>query len=234
MKQPEKWSSAERAEKMSSSRILRKNAPGEFCVTPYAMQEVYSRDQQLAETEQAHKQAQAILNQARSQRETIEMEAYNQGLQQGRTQGQKIAIKKIEPLFDSLHEAIEGLSHVRQQLTAIHSKHLLKIIILIAQRVIHREIHLAPDIILDTIKAAGDKLMDTDEIRLRLHPSDYEYIREAESILTKQLSGKKNIQIIEDTSIERGGALVETEFGDIDATIRSQIEYISEALLEHD
>jgi flagellar assembly protein FliH len=49
-----------------------------------------------------------------------------------------------------------------------------------------------------------------------------------------KLSGKKGFHIVEDSTIERGGVIIETEFGEIDATIRSQIEHMKEAVFDHD
>ena len=108
----------------------------------------------------------------------------------------------------------------------------LEILVLIAEKVIHREIQLSPDIILDTVRHACSYLTETDEIRLRVHPSDFENIREIERIISTQLTGNGSIHFIEDTTIERGGIIIETEYGEIDASIRSQIEHMQEVLLE--
>ncbi|TFH50441.1 MAG: hypothetical protein E4G89_03405 [Methanothrix sp.] len=145
-----------------------------------------------------------------------------------------MAIKKIEPLFDTFNKAIDELSCMRQSIIENHQDQLLEIIFLITEKIIHRSIELTPEVILDTVRTASSHLMGTDDIRLRLHPSDFEYIREIENILDKKLSGKKQIHVIEDTSIDRGGIIIDTEFGEIDATIRSQIDHMKDMLSEND
>ncbi len=42
----------------------------------------------------------------------------------------------------------------------------------------------------------------------------------------------KNITVMEDTAVERGGCIIETDFGLIDARISSQLHEIEEKILE--
>lgn len=220
-------------EKMSSSKILKDKSPGNCSVTPYAIQDMGQKCK-LSKVEEAAKEAEDIIRKARSKKEAIEMQAYNSGMEKGQAEGRKIATKKIEPLFDTFRNAIDEIASLRSSIIEKHQQQLLEIIFLITEKIIHRSIQLSPDIILDTVRAAANHLMETDDIRVRLHPSDFEYIREIENILTKSLSGKKQIHVIEDSSIDRGGVIIDTEFGEIDATIRSQIERIKDVLGEND
>lgn len=213
---------------MSSSKILRDKTG----CPAYTLKDIGGRKSGQDELTTSHSKAEEILREARSRKEAIEMEAYRQGLEQGQAEGQKMAMKRLEPLALTLKNAITEVETLREQITEQHLDQILRIILLVAEKVIHREFQMAPDIIIDTIRAASAHLAETDEIIVRLHPSDYEYIREIEEILGTRLTGRKAISFVEDTAIDRGGALIETELGDIDATIRSQIDLIRETLLE--
>jgi flagellar assembly protein FliH len=177
-------------------------------------------------------QAEAILKKASAEREAIEMEAYQKGIEQGQAQGQMMAVKRIEPLIQTLSLTIEELKKIRQHILEKHQDQIMEILVIMTEKVIHRQIQLSPDIILETLRHACSHLTETAEIRLRVHPSDFEYIRDMERIITTQLTGKGSIHFIEDTTIERGGIIIDTEFGEIDASIRSQIEHMKEVLLE--
>ena len=213
---------------MSSSKIIRDDDQQDCSITPYCAKDMGKR----GKIKDAQDQAEAILRKARQEKESIEMEAYQKGLEQGQAQGQMIAVKKIEPLIDTMAKGIEELKKIRQLIIEKHQDQLFEILFLIAEKVIHREIQISPDIILDTVKSACTHLMGTDEIRLRLHPSDFEYIRDIERILSQNLTGKRLIHFIEDTSLDRGGIIIDTEFGEIDASIRSQIDHMKEVLLD--
>lgn len=213
---------------MSSSRIIRDDDSKECTITPYSVKEM--KDKGSLKDIQA--QAEAILKKASAEREAIEMEAYRKGLEQGQAQGQMMAAKRIEPLVKTLSHAIEELKKMRQHIIEKHQDQIIEILMIMTEKIIHREIHLSPDIILDTLRHACSHLTETDEIRLRVHPSDFEYIRDMERVISTQLTGKGNMHFIEDTNVERGGIIIDTEFGEIDASIRSQIEHMKEVLLE--
>jgi len=218
---------------MSSSRIIKGEGAGRRSITPYTVEDMEGKGK-LSKVEEAREEAEAIIRQAKARAEALEMEAYNQGMAKGQEEGRKIVTKKIEPLFDTLRNAITELTQLRLSLVENHQKDILEMIFLITEKIIHRSIQTSPDIVLDTVRNASRHLMETDEIHLRLHPSDFEYIREIEALLSSKLSGKKGFHIVEDSTIERGGVIIETEFGEIDATIRSQIERMREAVSDHD
>jgi flagellar assembly protein FliH len=46
------------------------------------------------------------------------------------------------------------------------------------------------------------------------------------------VEGSKSIQIVEDTSIDEGGCIIETDFGEIDARISSQLMELESKILE--
>ncbi|HPW69875.1 MAG: FliH/SctL family protein [Desulfomonilia bacterium] len=218
---------------MSSSKIIKGEGAKKRSITPYTAEDMGGKGKPT-KAEEARKEADAVIRQAKARAEALEMDAYNQGMAKGQEEGRKIVTKKIEPLFDTLRNAITELTQMRLSMIENHQKDILEMVFLITEKIIHRSIQASPDIVLDTVRAAGRHLMETDEIHLRLHPSDFEYIREIEAVLSGKLSGKKGFHIIEDSAIERGGVIIETEFGEIDATIRSQIERMKEAVSDHD
>ncbi len=217
---------------MSSSKIIK----GEhFSKTEHQLFTLKNMNAETPDHENiARQEAEAILRKARQEKESIEMEAYNRGLEQGQEQGQKIAIKKLEPVFEAFEKALQEVAKLREQLTSNHSEQILKLIYLIAEKVIQHEISITPETILETVKQASNHLMETDEIRVRLNPSDYEYIQEIEAALGRRLSGHKTIHFIDDSGLSRGDMIIETKLGDIDATIQSQIEHIRASIFENE
>jgi flagellar biosynthesis/type III secretory pathway protein FliH len=48
----------------------------------------------------------------------------------------------------------------------------------------------------------------------------------------KQVEGANSIQIVEDTTVDPGGCIIETDFGEIDARISSQLAELESKILE--
>ncbi|HOS97520.1 MAG TPA: hypothetical protein PLU54_07695, partial [Deltaproteobacteria bacterium] len=125
---------------MSSSKIIRGGDPRDASVTPYKAREMQGK----GSLKDAQAQAEAILKRARAEKEAIEMEAYRKGLEQGQAQGQKMAVKRIEPLIQTLTKAVDEVKKIRQLIVEKHQDQILEILFLIAERIIHREINLSP------------------------------------------------------------------------------------------
>jgi flagellar assembly protein FliH len=212
---------------MSSSKIIRNDRLGAPDVAPYRIREMDARKAVL----DAASQAEAILQKARKEKEAIEMEAYRKGLEQGQAQGQMMAVKRIDPLLEALGRAVEELRDMRSIIVDKYKDQVVELLLLMTERIVHRSLSLEPDIVLDTVKQACSHIAETEEIRIRLHPSDFEYIRDIERVLSSSLTTKCSPVFVEDASVERGGVIIETAFGEIDATIRSQIEHMGEVLL---
>ncbi|HPC47411.1 MAG TPA: FliH/SctL family protein [Deltaproteobacteria bacterium] len=212
---------------MSSSKIIRDDCETSG-VTPYRICEMEGRRTLM----DAKAQAEAILSQARMEKEAIEMEAYRKGLEQGQAQGQMMALKRIEPLMETLNRVVEELRDMRQAIIEKHKDQIVEILLIMAQRIVHRAISLDSEIVLDTVRQACAHIAETDEIRIRLNPSDFEYIKDIERILSSHFTPKTTPVFVEDPGVDRGGVIIETVFGEIDANIRTQLEHMREVLLE--
>jgi flagellar assembly protein FliH len=68
-------------------------------------------------------------------------------------------------------------------------------------------------------------------MKIRLNPQDFHYMMEVKKDFLQSFDGLHNVVLEEDTSIKRGGAIVETMFGEVDARLESQIKEIHAAML---
>lgn len=72
--------------------------------------------------------------------------------------------------------------------------------------------------------------MKSDEFTIHIHPEDYETVLKNSSEIIAGLTGLNNIVIKKDTTVERGGAMIESDNCTIDATIASQFDVIREEI----
>jgi flagellar assembly protein FliH len=68
-------------------------------------------------------------------------------------------------------------------------------------------------------------------MKIRLHPDDFRYIMEIKSDFIRSFDGIKNIVFEEDVSVGRGGALIETVCGEVDARLDQQYNEVKTAML---
>ena len=87
-------------------------------------------------------------------------------------------------------------------------------------------------VIMANVVQALKKVKGRGDVTLRVNLADVklttahvqDFIREVENI--------KNIAIVEDSSVEKGGCIVETDFGAVDARIASQLSELESKILE--
>ncbi len=157
----------------------------------------------------------------------IEKEAYEEGFLQGRKDGLALEKKQMEEKgkqFDTLFSELNGLKAL------IHSEteeELLKLSMLTAKKIIREETRTDIQIIGRTIRAALKFVVEKSHIRILINPDDMEAVREILPDLAA-LNKRAEFQLTEDNGIKRGGCILETGFGKINATIEGQLEVLGQ------
>jgi flagellar assembly protein FliH len=73
------------------------------------------------------------------------------------------------------------------------------------------------------------------KIKVKLNPADLQFIQDTKSQLSHFLDDVDSIRFEAEDSIQSGGCLIETDMGDIDARIETQLQAIEESFqLEFD
>lgn len=70
------------------------------------------------------------------------------------------------------------------------------------------------------------------KINIIISWEDFDYIKSVKEEILKTVGGIRNVEIIENSKIEKGGCIIETNMGTIDASIGSQLDEIFEHLIK--
>lgn len=97
-----------------------------------------------------------------------------------------------------------------------------------AKKVVQHEIE-SSSVINDNVKISINKIIGANEVHLKMHPLDIEELNEASKSLIHSSSFNR-IKIEPDERIERGGCLIETEIGSVDARISTQLNELKKSL----
>lgn len=100
----------------------------------------------------------------------------------------------------------------------------------IARRVYLREIDQHPEAIVDVVRQAVLGSRQMREIFIRVHPTHVEPLRAHRRVIVDVLGRAKDIDIREDADVDRGGCVIETELGSIDARIETQFAELTRQL----
>ncbi len=159
-------------------------------------------------------EARQLLQQVEEEKVIIRENARQQGFEEGKEQV-LVYLNQLYTLKDKLGENIEG--------------QLLKLSFAIAEKVVGKVLEKNDEALLHIIKQAVSEIKGA-KLTVRLHPEDYQRIKLDEQSLFSKLDEGKSISFREDSSVQSGGCLVESEIGTLDAQLNTQLFAIKKAL----
>jgi flagellar assembly protein FliH len=109
---------------------------------------------------------------------------------------------------------------------------LLKLCVESVEKIVRHEIRTDPKVVLRVIKACLRRVTESDEVRVRVNPSELAAVRAQRDELLQIAEGVRAINIMDDRRVSPGGCTVETATGDFDATVETQMEKIERKLVE--
>ena len=108
-----------------------------------------------------------------------------------------------------------------------YDKIVLQVSFLIAESILKKELE-KDSIIFEVLKEAISKIVGANEVVVKLNPSDYEMLNEAHQKIYSETFKKIKYEATE--GIERGGCLIESEIGNVDARMSSRINELKKHL----
>jgi flagellar assembly protein FliH len=102
----------------------------------------------------------------------------------------------------------------------------------IAEKVVAAAIEVEPERVLDVVRGALRAIVERERLVIQVNPQDLEIVREGLDELTGALGGIEHVEVQEERRVQRGGAVVRTAVGELDANIRTKLDRAREAVLE--
>jgi flagellar assembly protein FliH len=155
-------------------------------------------------------------------------EAQAAGLREGEAAGRSRAAAELQPVIQRLARSIEELGQMRARLRSEAEADLVRLSLAIARRVLRREMSIDPDALRGVIVAALEKLHSQEICRVRVHPSLAGMVS---TCLREGVAGS-GAEVIADPSRQPGDVVFETERGNLDASVDSQLLEIERGLAD--
>ncbi|RMF84592.1 MAG: hypothetical protein D6736_18970, partial [Nitrospinota bacterium] len=182
--------------------------------------------------QEARETAERMLQEARAEAETCRETAYAQGFQEGKEAGRQEGIAQLTSTLTSMQQAAIELSQLQDTLRQQAEEDVVTLAFALARKIVQREIDLHRDIVCTMVRRALERLVDRSEVVIRVHPQDLEQVLAIKKDLLSEKGGIKSLHLQGDESIDPGGCVVESTFGEIDARIWSQMEELEQRFQE--
>ena len=129
---------------------------------------------------------------------------------------------EVEKMMARLAATIEELASARRTMRRQMEEDLVRLATVIARRILHRELTVDPESLLGIVSAALERVHAREIVRISVYPRDA-------PVLEKYLASlglPNRIEVVPDPALERGAVILETERGNLDGSIETQLEEI--------
>lgn len=209
-----------------------------------AFDEVKKKSNQAKKIRQdAESEAEGVITEARNQAKEIDREAeekvagiekgaFEKGFREGREAGFQEGKAEVDRLIERLHLIHTKTIENRNAIIDESETQLINLVLLMAKKVIKVISENQRNVVVNNVIQALRKLKSRGDVVIRVNLADLELTSEHTRDFMERIENVKSITVLEDSTVERGGCIIETDLGQIDARISSQINDIEERILE--
>jgi flagellar assembly protein FliH len=153
-------------------------------------------------------------------REEARQLGYDEGYKEGFQKGKKEASLEFEPFFKTYDQCVRDLTTFRKKMFGKVEREMLEMVVELTKKIVHHEISIREDSIKDMIRLAVDSVIDKESMVIKVNPADKGYAESFRPELHLLFDEIKNITFEASPAMERGGCVIETNFGTVDAQIK--------------
>ena len=180
----------------------------------------------------AQEEAARIIEEAKVEQDSLKKSGYSEGLNKGREEGFAAGQGEVERLIERTHKILEGVMARREEILSETEQQIVELVILMTRKVVKIISENQKSVVMANILQALKKVKGRGEVTIRVNLADVKLTSEHTQDFIKQVENIQTITVLEDSSVEKGGCIVETDFGAIDARIQSQLSELESAILE--
>jgi flagellar assembly protein FliH len=173
-----------------------------------------------------------LLTGAWERAERIQEQARETGLAEGRAAGIGQAQAEVASAVGALNAALASVEQLRAEMTVALERDAAELALRLAEQILGGVIALQDERVVDVARNALRRVADRRRIVLIVNPDDLEIMSGAVTSLQGELGGIEHCDVQADRRIGRGGTILRTEAGEIDASIEAQLERAREIVTE--
>lgn len=195
------------------------------------------------------RQARQTIEQARREADAIRRRALEEGRRLGHAEGlrqgqgeieqqakqlaDQLASETLRTAFPALQAAVDAVEREREQWLAEWESLAVRLSVAIAEKLVRHQIEIQPQLVAGILSQALELAVGTQRITVRMHPLDIEQLGEHAEHVIRCMASCLEAELQGDETVSRGGCLIETQHGRIDATLETRLDRITSELLAH-
>jgi flagellar assembly protein FliH len=138
--------------------------------------------------------------------------------------------QRVETQCVQLNNLIDAMNREWSTMRTMMSESVVRMSVVVAEHILKKEINKDKSVVINQVKEALRHVAGVEHIKLRIHPEDEVLIRGARTQFMAQSDSIRDIVIEPDVNIQQGGCILESDSGNVDATIETQLKKIQDLL----
>jgi flagellar biosynthesis/type III secretory pathway protein FliH len=160
-----------------------------------------------------------LLARAEAEAEMVRASAHAEGYEAGRAE----ALAALSPALEALQTAVVAGREERIAAADQLEVHSVELALFLAEKIVGGALAVEPGRVVEAVRGALRGIVERERVTVLVHPEDLELVREAMDEMRATLGGIEHCEVQAERRVGRGGAIVRTQDGDVDARVETKL-----------
>jgi len=163
---------------------------------------------------------------AEAEAEALREVARAEGYEAGRAE----ALAALSPALEALQTAVVAAREERIAAADQLEVHSVELALFLAEKIVGGALAVDPSRVVEAVRGALRGIVERERVTVLVHPEDLELVREAMDEMRATLGGIEHCEVQAERRVGRGGAIVRTQDGDVDARVETKLQRAREVV----
>jgi flagellar biosynthesis/type III secretory pathway protein FliH len=155
---------------------------------------------------------------------------YASAREEGLRAGREEALAALAPAVEALGVAVDAVRADQEARAARLEGHAVDLALFLAEKVLGGALAVQPERVVEAVRGALRGIVERERVTVLVHPEDLDAVREAMDGLRVTLGGIEYCEVQAERRVTRGGAVVRTPDGDVDARVETKLQRAREVV----
>jgi len=160
-------------------------------------------------------------------------EAYDLGISEGREEAFQKFSKEIDEKLAALESLLKSIEEAKSEIINFNEAHMVKLIFQIATKLARVEVEKNDQSLIEVLRGAVTLAQDEENVTVRVAAAQHDFVEELKKQNGRQFEFLKKIKFEPSEDISKGGCIVETNYGEVDARVEQRVQSLWETLIEN-
>ena len=165
-----------------------------------------------------------LLVTAATEADAIRERAHAEGFERGRQEGVAEGMEAVSSASAAFAAAARELASAGEHAASALEREAVELALALASKILAGTLEVEPERVLDVVRGALRHIAERRTITVIVDPADMEIVKGALDAVCAEAGGIERCEVQADRRVGRGGAIVRTSEGEVDASLDTQLE----------